>query len=102
MTGMTSRIIHSGWLPDLRSAFSTLRRFASFLRLASLVAARISMRSSSPSDATSISFSIARIASAPISARKPSGPCSSTALRYLVSVRSSCFCRVESFGSITT
>ncbi len=47
MTGMTSRIIHSGRLPDLRNAFSTFRRLAIFLRRASLPASRISSRSRS-------------------------------------------------------
>jgi hypothetical protein len=35
---MTSSIIHSGLLPLLRNASTTLRRLAAFLRLASLVA----------------------------------------------------------------
>ena len=40
---MTVSIIHSGRLPLSRNASMTLRRLAIFLRLASLVAARISL-----------------------------------------------------------
>ncbi len=43
---MTVSIIHSGRLPESRKASMTLRRLACFLRLASLVASRISWRSS--------------------------------------------------------
>ena len=42
---MTSSTIHSGLLPDSQNASSTLRRLASFLRFASLVASFISVRS---------------------------------------------------------
>ena len=42
---MTVSIIHSGRLPLSRNASTTLRRLTIFLRLASLVAARISWRS---------------------------------------------------------
>ena len=42
---MTVSIIHSGRLPLSRNASTTLRRLTIFLRLASLVAARISLRS---------------------------------------------------------
>ena len=77
---MASRIIHSGRLPEFLKAFTTFRRLASFFRFASLVASRISTRSSCDSSSTSMSFSSVRIASAPISARKPS-PYSSRALR---------------------
>ena len=47
MTGMTSSIIQSGWLPDSTNASTTLRRFAIFFRFASLVASFIWARSSS-------------------------------------------------------
>ncbi len=44
-TGMVSRIIHSGRLPLCWKASTTLRRLATFLRLASLAASFISARS---------------------------------------------------------
>ena len=50
---MTVSIIHSGRLPLSRNASTTLRRLAIFLRLASLVASRISVRSVSASVCTS-------------------------------------------------
>ena len=65
---MTVSIIHSGRLPLSRNASMTLRRLTIFLRFASLVAARISWRSVSPSAWTSTSLSISRIASPPMPA----------------------------------
>ena len=77
MTGMTSSTIHSGLLPDSQNASSTLRRLASFLRLASLVASFISVRSCTDSLSTSIFARMSRIASAPIPYLKEFGPNSS-------------------------
>ena len=54
MTGMTSSIIHSGLLLDSRKASTTLSRLAIFLRLASLVASFISLRSWSESSSMSM------------------------------------------------
>ena len=61
-------IIHSGRLPLSRNASTTLRRLASFLRFASLVAARISLRSVSASACTSTCLSISSTASPPMPA----------------------------------
>ncbi len=76
MTGMTSSIIHSGRLPEMRKASTTLRRLESFFRLASELVSRASRRSSSDSLWTSIPRSISRTASPPIPAEKLSSPCS--------------------------
>ena len=91
MTGMTSRIISSGRLPDCRKALTTLRRFAVFFRRASLDVSTISTRSSRANCSRSKSCNSSRTASAPIPARKLPGPNSSTAFRYWVSLSSS-FC----------
>ena len=74
MTGMTSSIIHSGRLPLIRKASTTLSRLESFFRLASELVSRASRRSSSESLCTSMLFSISRTASPPIPAWKLSSP----------------------------
>src|SRR6185312_16170091 len=53
ITGTIVSIIHSGLLPLSRNASTTLRRFAIFLRFASLVISRISARRVSASDTMS-------------------------------------------------
>ena len=75
---MTVSIIHSGRLPLSRKASQTFRRLTIFLRLASLVAARISCRSVSLSVWTSTCLSISRMASPPMPAVNLSSPYSST------------------------
>ena len=79
MTGMTSRIIHSGRAPDSMNDSTSFRRFTYFLRLASEPVSRMSTRSSSRSCSRSISASIFFRASAPIIASKASSPYSSWA-----------------------
>src|SRR5438093_602349 len=65
ITGTTSRIIHSGRLPEFLNAATTLRRFEIFFRRASLVASFISLRKSTNSLSMSSFFRSSRIASAP-------------------------------------
>ena len=66
MTGITSRIIHSGRWPDLRKASTTLSRLAALRRRIWLVSVFMTMRSSSASSSTSMRDSSSLIASAPI------------------------------------
>ena len=80
MTGMTSKTIHSGRLPEVLKALMTFNRLAIFLRRTSELASRISWRRSSERLATSTALRILRTASAPIPATN-FPPYSSTALR---------------------
>ncbi len=63
-TGSTSRIIHSGLMPDFWNASSTFRRLAIFLILVSEPVASSSLRSFSISEFTSSDFSSSRMPSA--------------------------------------
>ena len=69
ITGMTSRIIHSGRLVDLRNASITFRRLAYFSFFCADCSPFIRSRSSCDSRSTSIRFSSSLMASAPICAR---------------------------------
>jgi hypothetical protein len=101
ITGMTSRIIHSGRFVDLRNESTTFSRFAYFSFFWTEVSARILSRSSFASFSTLTRFSSSLIASAPMCARNFM-PKSSRALRYCSSVRSwFCFSSVSP-GSTTT
>ena len=75
-TGSTSRIIHSGFTPDLSKPSRTFKRFAIFLILASEDVSASSVRSFSISFFRSISRNSSRMPSAPIMATKPSPYCS--------------------------
>ena len=77
-------------------------RFTSFLRLASEVVSRSSSRRRGRSSLRSMTCSMARIASAPMSARKESSPYSSSALRYCSSFSSSRYLSGVRPGSVTT
>ena len=87
--GITSRIIHSGRLPERRNASTSLSRLAAFCRRMIEVSVRMIMRSSAAISSRSSLSSRLRIASAPIWASKAS-PKSSLALRYSSSVRTWC------------
>ena len=101
MTGMTSRIISSGRLPDCRKALTTFSRLAIFLRLASLPVSIISIRRSRASSSRSKSCINSRTASAPMPTRKLPGPNSSSAFRYRSSPSSSFGLNGVSPGSMT-
>src|SRR6266849_5850703 len=64
MTGTTSRIIQSGWLPDFRNASITLRRFTIFFRFWTEVSPSIWARRSRASESRSMSRRSSRIACA--------------------------------------
>ena len=98
---MTSRIIHSGRLPDLRNDSTTRRRLAAFWRLTTDGSVRIRRRSSPAISSRSMPRSSSWIASAPILATKPS-PNSCLASRYCSSERTCFSSRVVSPGSTTT
>ena len=66
---MTSRIIHSGRLVDLRNESTTLRRLAYFSFFWTEFSPRIFSRSSTAIFSTLTRFSSSLIASAPICAR---------------------------------
>ncbi len=69
MTGITSRIIHSGLLPLLRKASTTFRRLANLIFFWTEFSVRIFSRSSTASCSTSTRRSSSLIASAPMEAR---------------------------------
>ena len=69
MTGMASRIIHSGWLPLLRKASTTLSRLANFTFFWTEVSVRMRSRRSTASCSTSMRFSSSLMASAPMEQR---------------------------------
>ena len=69
MTGIVSRIIHSGLLPLLRNASTTFSRFANLIFFWTDVSVFIRSRSSSESSSTSTRLRRSLIASAPIAAR---------------------------------
>ena len=71
-TGSTSRIIHSGLMPDFWKPSSTLRRLAIFLILASELVVPNSSRSVVTSRSISIDFSSSLMPSAPMNATKSS------------------------------
>ena len=99
---MTSRIIHSGLLVDLRNESTTFNRLAYFSFFWTDVSERIFSRISTASFSTLTRFSSSLIASAPIWARNLTGPCSSRALRYCSSLRSWFCLSSVSPGSTTT
>ena len=74
MTGMTSRIIHSGRWPLLRKASTTFSRFAALSRRICELSVFMMMRSSSASSSTSMRDSSSLIASAPMRASKAPSP----------------------------
>ncbi len=101
MTGTTSRIIHSGRLPDSRKLSTTFNRLMIFLGFSSdLVTASSSSRAVfSPSRSRSISICLT--ASAPMPAVKASSPYSSRALSSSSSVSSWNFSSGVRPGSVT-
>ncbi len=100
ITGITSRIIHSGRFPELRNASTTSRRRTALIRRCP-VESRISARSSSLSFSRSMSSSRRLTASAPIPAVKRL-PYFSRYSRYSVSLSSCFFAKGVSPGSRTT
>ncbi len=70
MTGIASRIIHSGLFPLLRKASTTLSRLANLIFFWTEVSVFIRSRRSSASSSTSTRRSSSLIASAPIEQRR--------------------------------
>ena len=101
ITGITSKIIHSGREPDSRKASRSFNRLTSFLRLASEFVSASSCLTLSASSSKLMEASTSLMASAPIPTRKVSSPYSSTARIYCSSVRSSCILRLVRPGSTT-
>ena len=101
MTGMTSRIIHSGRLPDSRNASTTLRRLVSFFFLVwDLVVCDSSRRSTLISSRFS-SSSRPRMDSAPMPTVRASSPKWSMIWRYWSSEMTCIFWRLVLPGSST-
>ena len=69
ITGITSRIIHSGLLPLLRNASTTLSRLANLIFFWTEFSVRIRSRRSTASLSTSMRFRSSLMASAPIAQR---------------------------------
>ena len=69
MTGMTSRIIHSGWLPLLRKASTTFSRLAYLIFFWTEFSVRMRSRRSQASSSTSTRLSSSLMASAPMEQR---------------------------------
>ncbi len=99
ITGITSSIIHSGRLPDLRNASTTSRRRVARMRRWPEVSL-ISLRKLSACDSRSISSSSFLIASAPIPALNPFWYFSRYS-RYSLSLSSCFLAKGVSPGSIT-
>ena len=107
MTGITSRIIHSGLLWLRRKASTTSSRLTARARFWPSVSrsrsfsasSAISFFSFSLMASRSSSISISLTASAPMPARKLPAPQRASISRYLASVISSCFFRPVSLGS---
>ena len=101
ITGITSRIIHSGRFVERWNESTTLSRLASFSVFCADVSARIWVRRSTASFSMSTRLSSSLIASAPMRARNL-GPYSSRALRYCSSVSNWFGFSSPSPGEITT
>ena len=84
-TGKTSKIIHSGLLPDFRKASINLSRLESFLIFVSELVLGISSRNSDTNSSRSIEVNKPCTASAPILAEN-SSPNSSIASKYCSSL----------------
>ena len=69
MTGITSRIIHSGWLPLLRKASTTFSRLAYLIFFWTEFSVRMRSRRSTASFSTSTRRRSSLMASAPMAAR---------------------------------